>query len=293
MASAPFLLAVIFTPVQYNSNRFQIFIAFLCVSYNSLGIAMKTQKHAGRLLARLRKAIGKSQTQFAAMLGVSKHTIISVENDRNRLSPKLAHRIRIATGAPIESGADLDLLERWASEKQFDIWRQKFKTDEETANQRYEDLAYWIRLVFRAAGRSGFAGNRDRLPAVYLSLLEWLNETREAFKLEREIDDILEAETRAVKDCHWTDAQLKKDEEHTKWIADELGISVAKLWQGFKKHKKGTNLVLLHAQLEMRDDWDPEAGEYPPRPTECKVKKLITKPKYWFEPVDRPTLPES
>jgi transcriptional regulator with XRE-family HTH domain len=293
MASAPFLLAVIFQPLIYNSNRFQIVIALLCVSYNSREIMMKTKKQAGRLLADFRKAIGKSQTQFAAMLGVSKHTIISVENDRNRLSPKLAHRIRIATGAPIGSESDLDLLEWWVREKRFDTWRQKFKSDEASAQARFEDLSCWIRLVFRAAARSGVAGIRDRLPAVYLSMQEWLEETRTTFKLEPEIDSILEEETRHLEAGYWTDAQLKKDGELAKWIAGQLGITGAKLWQGFKKHKKGRNIVILYAKLEARDSWDPEAGEFPPKPTECKVKKLSSQQKYWFESVDPPSKPQS
>src|SRR5664279_3551381 len=65
---------------------------------------MNTRKHSGRLVAQLRKTIGKSQAQFAAMIGVSKHTIISVENARNKLSKKLARRIQMATGAEILNG---------------------------------------------------------------------------------------------------------------------------------------------------------------------------------------------
>src|ERR1035441_8280186 len=63
---------------------------------------MKRTKNPGQLVAKLRKVIGKSQTQFAAMIGVSKHTIISVENGRiKQLSKDLARRIQIATGAEI------------------------------------------------------------------------------------------------------------------------------------------------------------------------------------------------
>jgi hypothetical protein len=50
---------VIFPPTEYNFNGFQIAIAFLCVSYNSLEMAMKTYKNAGRLVAQIRHIIGK------------------------------------------------------------------------------------------------------------------------------------------------------------------------------------------------------------------------------------------
>ena len=65
---------------------------------------MKTRKDSGRLVAQIRKIIGKSQSQFAALVGVSKHTIISVENGRNELSKNLTRRIYIATGAQILDG---------------------------------------------------------------------------------------------------------------------------------------------------------------------------------------------
>jgi len=252
---------------------------------------MDNSKPFGRELAEFRRKIHKSQSQFAAMLGVSKHTIISVENGRNRLSPKLTRRIRIATGAPIESERDGDLLERCAATGRFDTWRQHFKSDEETALNRFGEICYWIKLVFRAAGRPGVAGNRDRLPAVYLSLLEWLEETRTTCKLQNEIDDILEEETRHFETGTWTDVYLRENEELAERVAGQLGISLAKLWQGFKAHKKKDNWVVLFAKLEARDAWNPEAGEFPPHPTDCKVRK--TKPKYWFKTLDLSKKPKS
>jgi len=253
---------------------------------------MKDSKDAGHKLAEFRRQIGKSQSQFAAMLGVSKHTIISVENGRNRLSPKLARRIRIATGAPVENESNLEFLDWWVKEKRFDKWREQFKSDEKTAQARFDGLAYWIGLVFKAAGRPGVAGNRDRLPAVYLSLVEWLDETRTTFKLENEIDDLLEQEPHWLSEQIWTDTHLRRDAELTKWVADQLEISVSKLRQGFKAQRKA-DLVLLHAEIEVRTAWDPEAGDFPPAYIKSKVKKLQRKPKYWFEPKDWPKKPTS
>src|ERR1035437_1167265 len=57
------------------------------------------KKKPNKTVAKLRNLIGKTQEQFAVMLGVSKDTIVSVENGRNRLTPGLASRIHIATGA--------------------------------------------------------------------------------------------------------------------------------------------------------------------------------------------------
>jgi transcriptional regulator with XRE-family HTH domain len=50
----------------------------------------------------LRKATGKSQTKFAAELGLSKHTVISVENLRNGVSAEMQRRVFDRTGACLD-----------------------------------------------------------------------------------------------------------------------------------------------------------------------------------------------
>jgi transcriptional regulator with XRE-family HTH domain len=149
---------------------------------------MKTRKNAGRLVAELRKIIGKSQTQFAAMIGVSKDTVISVENGRNQLSRNLAKRIQIATGADLLRATPGNPLNFTSHDCK--RWRDKFNpSNEAAALKQFEEMKPWLKVVFLAAAKSGLAGNRDRLPAVCLSFREWLNETRQYFKLENEIED--------------------------------------------------------------------------------------------------------
>ena len=50
-------------------------------------------------IARLRRTLGKTQGDFADLLGVSRNTITSVETGRLKLSDKLARRISEETGA--------------------------------------------------------------------------------------------------------------------------------------------------------------------------------------------------
>ena len=48
---------------------------------------------------KLRNILEKSQSQFAALIGVSLHTVVSIENNRNGVSQKMTGRIFAATGA--------------------------------------------------------------------------------------------------------------------------------------------------------------------------------------------------
>lgn len=250
---------------------------------------MKPNLKDGRMVAELRKIIGKSQSQFAAMIGVSIHTVISVENGRNQLSEKLARRIQIATGA--------DLLKRskgkvaavggdWFTKKLFDEWRSRFSDDENSAKARFNEIKYWIELVLRAATKPGLAGNRDRLPAVFLSLVDWLNETRKTFKLEQEIDNILEEDPHEILNGTFGYEDLSTNEKMAKMFGDQLEMKPKELLKKFKQQTLGLKLkdrAFLNVTFEVRRAWNEfnhgAVGAY----DNCKVKKLLPKAKFEFK----------
>jgi DNA-binding XRE family transcriptional regulator len=236
---------------------------------------MKASKNAGRLVAELRKVIGKSQTQFATMIGVSKHTIISVENGRNQLSRKLAKRIEIATGADLlRSTLDNYTLD------QFNQWRTNyFPSNEASARKQFDEMKTWLKVVFLAAAKSGVAGNRDRLPAIRLSLAEWLDEARHNFKLEKEIEDILEDETHDLGHEALEVSDLLRNPAKAKEQLAEHGIEFSRIK---KQLKKCVGDVYLIIEDEFRMLWDPAGG---PQGVLCKTRKLIPKAKYWFKSV--------
>lgn len=147
---------------------------------------MKNTLKPGRLTAKLREVIEKTQSQFAVMLGVSKDTIISVENGRNQLSWNLAKRIYIATGANLLK--DLFPFTHSPGEnyfrKDFEKWLSNYYPgNSQTAKDQFNRMQFWIETLFKAAAKPGVAGNRDRLPALHLSLVEWLESARKDFKL--------------------------------------------------------------------------------------------------------------
>jgi DNA-binding XRE family transcriptional regulator len=271
---------------------------------------MKKNKHAGPLVAQLRKTIGKSQTQFAAMIGVSKHTIISVENGRNQLSPKLAKRIQAATGAEILdvnirfapfgnnprfvggtrlSQAVLDFTrQRWDgtgkydkiyTREDFEQWRKNFYScNDKTARDQFGKIKIWIEYVFRAAVKPGPAGMRDRFPAVYQSLIDWLNETQELFKLMPAIDEILENETRDQGEVCMSIDSLLADPKEAKRKLDEYGYDFSTVKKIFKRRK--TVFYSLTLVTESRQVWDPMDDNLT---IPCSNRKVVTKPRYWLE----------
>ena len=272
---------------------------------------MKTRKDDGLLIAQIRKIIGKSQSQFAALVGVSKHTIISVENGRNKLSKNLARRIQIATGAQILDGKfrfepeyDLPVADpsgkftpelsefinsRWDgtgkyddlyTRQDFEQWRAIFfPSTDEAAQKSFDQIKHWVEFIFKAAAKPGLAGNRDRLPAVYQSLVEWLNETRETFKLEKEINAILEDETRDIGRTAYSISNLLTKPQIAKEKLAEHGIDFNKIKKELKKHESGGWLIV---DDECRCVWWPG---HSPFTVLCKSRKLIPKAKYWIETI--------
>lgn len=262
------------------------------------------------MVAQLRKLIGKSQSRFAAMVGVSKHTIISVENGRNQLSRNLVQRIQMATGAnflaedfrfepvgslPLSELRDrldpraIELLRRrydgtgknanLYTREDFDEWRANFyPSNDAAARKHFDQIKQWVEIIFRAAAKPGVAGNRDRLPAVRQSLVEWLNETLKNFKLENEVDGLLEEETHEVGETGYSVSSLKESKDLAR-IKEEFasyGYDFAEVQKHFKKAKSGDWVVL---ETECRQVWDPFNGS---QTVPCATRKLRPKPEFRF-----------
>src|ERR1039457_6662032 len=138
------------------------------------------------------------------------------------------------------------------------------------------------------------AQNRDRLPAICLSLVEWLDDASKEFKLASGIDEILEAETRYVGQDRIPIWQLKTskhkfDEAYLKKLANQLGVAYADFKKEIEKHEE---LDVIVIEDEFRKDWADKFDLWEPLAeqthlkTRCEKRKLISKPKYWFEKDD-------
>ena len=181
---------------------------FNCMIHNG---AVKTEPN--RTITRLRKIIKKTQPQFATMLGVSKDTIVSVENGRNRLTSRLAKRIYIATGAlpsSLEANTGEVLAQDHATrgpvmpytKDYFEHWRKTAmgvtdndpESRDKAAESMFDLTKDRIEVLLVAATRSGFT-DRDRFPAVLQSLDEWIETTYHDFALATEVDAVIRERT--------------------------------------------------------------------------------------------------
>jgi transcriptional regulator with XRE-family HTH domain len=242
---------------------------------------MKKLSATARRVAELRKIIGKSQSQFAAMLGVSKDTIISVENGRNQLSRNLVKRIEIATGAELSDGKlESPFSQADYTRNDFNRWREKYgQTSEDAALKQLKEMQMWLKVIFLAAAKSGRTGNRDRLPALSLSLVEWLDEARQKFNLQDEIEEALHCETRKIgRKAHSIKALLDEPDRAKKELA-EHDIDFNKIKNMLKKHKSNGWLII---DDEVRTVWSPGST---PFTVPCNSRKLISKAKFWVETI--------
>ena len=223
------------------------------------------------------------------MIGVSIHTVISVENGRNQLSENLARRIEIATGADLRRRHPDQVAAVGGgafTKAAFDEWRARFSSDQHNAEGRFNDVKYWIELVLKAAARPGRAENRGRLPAVYLALTDWLAETRKAFKLEQEIDEVLEGEPHEIINVAYDFDDLTRDKQEFEFVARLLATTPKELLSKFHHCSRGLKpkeRVQLHASYEMRRAWNPFQPGCVAAFDECRVKQLLPKPKFEFK----------
>ena len=162
----------------------------------------KKPKIKNRSVKKLREIIHRTQREFAAMVGCSKETVVSVENeDRNNLTPKLARKIYMATGADVKSllrgdGKLMNADGKVYTEQDFLKWRTVFTSTEEEAIQRFQSVIGWIGVVFLAAAKPGSGKKKDRLPALYVEITDWLKDTVDDFQLKPEITAIMKAKTK-------------------------------------------------------------------------------------------------
>lgn len=205
---------------------------------------------------KLRDIIERTQVDFAASVGVSEHTIISVENGRNKLTPKLAQRIRMFTGADIASlmkgeGVVLDSLGKLYTKPDFDYWRKRFGiSTKDEAQKRFDSCSDALWLLLHAAAKPGIGKLKDRLPAVLMSFIEWADETRRDFKLEKQIDELLLERT-------YNDSLTMTYDD---WRKDKATHGIHSTFYRFKDDKRQPADRKLTLTLKLHPGWSGASG---------------------------------
>ena len=217
-------------------------------------------------VAKLREIIGRTQSEFASSVGVSTHTIISVENGRNRLTPKLAQRIRMFTGVQIPSllkgnGIVLDSLDRPFTSAAFDYWRKRFGISSDAAAQEhFEGCSDTLWLILKAAAKPGGGRIKDRLPAVHMSFIEWAEQTRHDFRLEKQIDELL-----AERKCKDSVTMTYGD-----WRKDKATVDAFASFYGFKDDKRAPNERKLTLTKIVTPGWTGAFGNMKREPQQSR-----------------------
>jgi transcriptional regulator with XRE-family HTH domain len=155
---------------------------------------MKTK--ANRAVRYLRETLGQTQAQFASMLGVAKITVTCWETGRNRLEPRVAYKINAATGAEID-----DLLESKVPVRFYDgspysadslrIWRANCGDYTRAAAAMAKTASEDLSALFQAGARPGRLGNKYRLPAIFESFMNWIQDAAKDFDLNPQVDALI------------------------------------------------------------------------------------------------------
>jgi transcriptional regulator with XRE-family HTH domain len=216
---------------------------------------MKTKPN--QAIRNLRKIIGRTQGEFAVMIGASKDAVASWETGRNQLSDQFARRIAFATGA--EKGALLrgrGPLTAYVpmvghppfTREVFDQHRKTYwgRSDEVAARQHLRNCSDALGLLFVAAalpgGKVGY-----RLPGVVDSFIQWCERTREDFQLDGKIRGQLDRRK----------TKLAINHTYGQWRRMQKEDPAACRMMGFKDDPQKGDGENLRLEVETVPSWRP------------------------------------
>ena len=164
-------------------------------------------------IRELRRIIGRTQSELAATVGVSKDAVVSWEVGRNQLSESFAQRTAFATGAEAQSllRGRGPLMGRDSAGRRVPFTQELYeknlksrigRSDEEIAWEHAKNCTDALEILFVAAAKAGKEKTGNRLPALVVSFVQWCKGTAEDFQLAKEIDAELEKRTGKVVITH-------------------------------------------------------------------------------------------
>ena len=222
----------------------------------------------------LRKIIGLTQAEFAAMIGVSKDAVVSWEIGRNEVSATFARRIALVTGVdgrtlrlgvsvPISQDADAHVYTKEDFERH---QRTEWSGTEEAQAERLARCQDTLELLFRAAARADGDPPRQRLPGLMDSFMQWCEGTREDFKLGPALEEQL--------------AQRRfrggMTQEYRDWRAMARGNPEGLKAAGFTDDPSRGDKEELRLELELVPGWAPGRSMKPPRPAVMMLAPNLT-----------------
>jgi len=124
---------------------------------------LKNRKPVG--LKKLKKIIGHKGADFARLVGVPYDTMKSLESGRGKMSPDVAHKIKLATGVLIESlyrKSPQNINEAAYTEAYFHAWRVRIlslggdkKEARADAQKQAQYIGFFTKVLLLAAVENG------------------------------------------------------------------------------------------------------------------------------------------
>ncbi len=218
----------------------------------------------------LRKIIGYTQAEFAAMIGVSKDAVVSWETGRNQVSDTYVRRIALATGVdgrmlkagvsvPLSTAEDGHLYRA----EDFEHHRQSEwgRTDEEAARRRLADCADTLELLLLAAVKPSGDKRHQQLPGVMDSFMQWCEAVREDFQLGQQIDAQLETRRQ----------RAGMTQVYGVWRAMNRGNPEGLKANGYVEDPTKGAGESLRLELELVPEWAPGRSMKWPKPFKMKL----------------------
>ena len=207
-------------------------------------------------MKELRKVIGITQRELAAMIGASKDTVASWEIGRNRVSAGMARRIALATGVDERSllKGSRPMLTYHPARRPFTL--EEFErhqklfwggSAEESVRRHLPRCTDALELLLRAAAQAGEGGIPARMAGVLDSFIQWCQQTRKDFRLEKEIDAQLEERK----------ATLELNKSYARWREMAKTDPEMARRMGFKDDPKRDGKETLRLSMETVPVWMP------------------------------------
>ncbi len=215
---------------------------------------MKTT--ANENIRELRRILDQTQGVFAATIGASKDTVASWEIGRNRVSAGMARRIALATGVDerslLKGGRPLltrHPARRAFTREEFELHQKQFwgGSAEESVRRHLPRCADALELLLRAAAETGEGGIPARLAGVLDSFIQWCQQTRKDFRLEKAIDAQLEERK----------GTLELNKSYAQWREMAKTDPVMARKMGFKDDPKREGKEMLRLSMEVVPVWMP------------------------------------
>ena len=228
------------------------------------------KKQPNEAIRALRKIIGQTQAEFAAMIGVSKDAVVSWETGRNQVSDTYLRRIALATGvdgrmlkmgvsAPFSQAADghLYTAEDFARHRQSEWGR----TDEESARRWLEHGMDTMELLLLAASKPSGDKMRHSLPGVMDAFMQWSETVRADFQLGPEIDAQLDTRRKRV----------GMTQAYRDWRAMNRSNPEGLKANGFVDDPAKGDREELRLEVELVPEWAPGRSMKWPKPSKMKL----------------------